>query len=720
MTMFLAPYTAIADIDGSPLDAGFLYFGEFGKDPEQFPVEAFWDAGFKVPAAQPIRTRNGYPIRNGSPAKVYLKTAKHSIAIKNRKCAFVLVDFYNQGWDASSVVDGDKNQNQINEEQRLLNEVLEKKSQLTVDILEFIPRSEWAAIFSKTSNYDCGPALAQAIATGKQVVINSRGLYTIKTSYNGTTDFDLKMSEGVVLDISECSGSYAIINSGSVTKLSATYGSISAGFHKLTLSDTTRLKVGDWLCFYNPLPGSYSAFRDNYNDGEWKQIKRISGNTLTFNEPFLKSYVSVLDIYKLNSVICNIRGGEIINSSATLAGSIKFSLSSNAQAHNISANAKQNSVIMFDRCVEPKSSNINGTNEGSGSDDYFVVHSNCWNGYHNGGKFYSRRHAFAMGGGAGPCNVPNTRSIVENTELESDPDAYVGAADMHGNVRFSEYRNCKITGGSNIGGGEGNFYKNCKITSDNYGRIGFAREIIGGNYGWLDCEVIFNNDPQASAGRGVFDFGGNGEPITNKTTKDQTISIKRLTVSDTGVTLGAATSFIKLFNRGTTKKINIDVDDITFNTTSKFYLGLSMSILKDVGAEANSDYIIFDNVKGNLPSGQIVSTPTNDNGASYLNTKMRLPISTGVTSITTTAAQQVLGPTVTLPFNYPRKPIPLALVARGVDGAAKSTYGGQRNPLFSIGTQGATNTFRAQMTAAANFTADDVVDICYQMGIREC
>lgn len=114
MTMFLAPYTAIADIDGSPLDAGFLFFGEYGKDPELFPVEVFWDADFTVPAAQPIRTRNGYPVRNGSPTKVYLKTAQHSIVIKNRNSAFILVDFKNKGWSADFVVDGNENQHQIN------------------------------------------------------------------------------------------------------------------------------------------------------------------------------------------------------------------------------------------------------------------------------------------------------------------------------------------------------------------------------------------------------------------------------------------------------------------------------------------------------------------------------------------------------------------------------------------------------------------------------
>lgn len=127
MTMFLAPYTAIADIDGGPLDAGFLFFGEYGKDPELFPVEVFWDSDFTVPAAQPIRTRNGYPVRNGSPAKVYLKTAQHSIVIKNRNGAFILVDFKNKGWDASFVFDGNKSQHEINEEQKRVNTLIEEE-----------------------------------------------------------------------------------------------------------------------------------------------------------------------------------------------------------------------------------------------------------------------------------------------------------------------------------------------------------------------------------------------------------------------------------------------------------------------------------------------------------------------------------------------------------------------------------------------------------------
>ncbi|MDM1279027.1 DUF2817 domain-containing protein [Acinetobacter indicus] len=104
MTMFLAPYTAIADIDGSPLDAGFLYFGEFGKNPETHPIPVYWDADFAVPAAQPIRTRNGYPIRNGSPCKIYLKQAEHSLVIKNKNLSAILVEMNNKGISSSMLV----------------------------------------------------------------------------------------------------------------------------------------------------------------------------------------------------------------------------------------------------------------------------------------------------------------------------------------------------------------------------------------------------------------------------------------------------------------------------------------------------------------------------------------------------------------------------------------------------------------------------------------
>lgn len=172
MTMFLAPYTAIADIDGSPLDAGFLFFGEYGKDPELFPVEVFWDADFTVPAAQPIRTRNGYPVRNGSPTKVYLKTAQHSIVIKNRNSAFILVDFKNKGWDASLVVYGGVNQKTINDG---LNSIAE---------LLAVPNLVNGSRFTTKSYHAPQYIYAKPFSGGSTYVYNSS---MPKTNHNGGT-----------------------------------------------------------------------------------------------------------------------------------------------------------------------------------------------------------------------------------------------------------------------------------------------------------------------------------------------------------------------------------------------------------------------------------------------------------------------------------------------------------------------------------------------------
>lgn len=201
--MFLAPYTAIADIDGSPLDAGFLFFGEYGKDPELFPVEVFWDADFTVPAAQPIRTRNGYPVRNGSPTKVYLKTAQHSIVIKNRNSAFILVDFKNKGWDASFVVDGDENQHQINENQKTLNAGYES----IADMLAIPNPKNGMRVYVKSYHAGLNKGGKSYVFDSSKSSVNDGGLcingwvaeykerYTIE-DFGGICDFNLDTNTG--------------------------------------------------------------------------------------------------------------------------------------------------------------------------------------------------------------------------------------------------------------------------------------------------------------------------------------------------------------------------------------------------------------------------------------------------------------------------------------------------------------------------------------------
>lgn len=66
------PFKVYPDLDGKPLDAGFIFFGQPNQNPETAPVTVYWDAEGTQPAAQPLRTLNGYIARAGTAANVYV------------------------------------------------------------------------------------------------------------------------------------------------------------------------------------------------------------------------------------------------------------------------------------------------------------------------------------------------------------------------------------------------------------------------------------------------------------------------------------------------------------------------------------------------------------------------------------------------------------------------------------------------------------------------
>jgi hypothetical protein len=84
MLQIASPFQQIFDTDGSPLDNGYLYIGTANANPEVSPISLWWDDAGTIPAAQPIRTQNGYIVRNGTPARVYTSQADYSLTVKNR------------------------------------------------------------------------------------------------------------------------------------------------------------------------------------------------------------------------------------------------------------------------------------------------------------------------------------------------------------------------------------------------------------------------------------------------------------------------------------------------------------------------------------------------------------------------------------------------------------------------------------------------------------
>jgi hypothetical protein len=76
-------YPIFTDIDGQPLEAGYVWIGTANLDPQTNPITVYWDAALTILAPQPIRTLAGYPSNNGTPARLYVNS-DYSIRVMNK------------------------------------------------------------------------------------------------------------------------------------------------------------------------------------------------------------------------------------------------------------------------------------------------------------------------------------------------------------------------------------------------------------------------------------------------------------------------------------------------------------------------------------------------------------------------------------------------------------------------------------------------------------
>jgi hypothetical protein len=93
-TSILPQYPIWSEIDGSPLEDGFIYIGVAGLNAESNPQTVYFDGALSVVAAQPIRTLNGYPARSGSPAMMYV-AGDFSIVVRNKAGVLIYASLFN-------------------------------------------------------------------------------------------------------------------------------------------------------------------------------------------------------------------------------------------------------------------------------------------------------------------------------------------------------------------------------------------------------------------------------------------------------------------------------------------------------------------------------------------------------------------------------------------------------------------------------------------------
>jgi len=55
------PFPVFSDIDGQPLENGYIWIGAVNLNPQTNPINVYWDSSLTISATQPIRTLGGYP-----------------------------------------------------------------------------------------------------------------------------------------------------------------------------------------------------------------------------------------------------------------------------------------------------------------------------------------------------------------------------------------------------------------------------------------------------------------------------------------------------------------------------------------------------------------------------------------------------------------------------------------------------------------------------------
>lgn len=83
------PFPLFYGSDGQPLNAGYIYVGTAGSNPEVSPITVYWDAALTITAVQPIRTLNGYPSQSGSPGQPVISASSYSITVRDSAGALV-------------------------------------------------------------------------------------------------------------------------------------------------------------------------------------------------------------------------------------------------------------------------------------------------------------------------------------------------------------------------------------------------------------------------------------------------------------------------------------------------------------------------------------------------------------------------------------------------------------------------------------------------------
>ena len=96
------PFPAFADASGQPLEDGYIWIGTVNLNPITNPIVAYWNSALTITAVQPIRTSGGYPVYQGTPARIYT-ASDYSIQVQNKNGTVVYTSLNDNAFGSGAV-----------------------------------------------------------------------------------------------------------------------------------------------------------------------------------------------------------------------------------------------------------------------------------------------------------------------------------------------------------------------------------------------------------------------------------------------------------------------------------------------------------------------------------------------------------------------------------------------------------------------------------------
>lgn len=281
---------------------------------------------------------------------------------------------------------------------------------------------------------------------------------------------------------------HCILGEGEFTSLPNLASAVNLS-DTVTFASAHGLQSGDWFCLNNTVDSSFSPERAYYRDGEFCQVKSVSGNTVTLTRRTYSSYTtSTTATYKFAPMNTGISG---VTAKLPLGvWGVAFDTCTGVEVNEIEFYGSDWGQIDIRKCVNVAMSNPRAWSTeptDSAGVNYGLTISNSQHISIVNPFLESARHGFTTGGGSGNGNVPNRDIRVIGGTISTNGVGVAGC-DLHANAEHCWFIGVSMPGGLHVAG-DWIHVVDCDISSAPSGFAISAAHMLGYNLEITNCTI---------------------------------------------------------------------------------------------------------------------------------------------------------------------------------------------------------------------------------------